>query len=364
MTQRHGDDDDDDDVTIDSSTRIQFPIRLILHDDDDPDDDTNDDAELSSSRNRNRRRRRVSPTTLSSSSSDLSSLQAATGISDDQVDQSIDIEDDDDGDEDEDDDDDDDDSLARSQFGTKLYWDEMYQGRGDFPSDEYQWYYGWDEIKSIVEQYTTHAKDDSSTNTSTSSSDDILVLGIGNDPVLLDLLQVGYTKLTATDYSEHAIERQQDLLDFGGYGDYVVDVNDEEEEEEDISTAENDGGDETQSTTIELRQMDARKMDPNWTEKFNLILEKGCLDAIYLSGDGHLERVERELFRILQDSSRKTGILVSVSGVVPDDVRRTVFDKERWTWLRDGADDLKAGKFVLAPKKQKNTEPTRRRISS
>ena len=35
---------------------------------------------------------------------------------------------------------DDDDDNAKSLFGTKEYWDELYQGRGDFPSDEYQWY--------------------------------------------------------------------------------------------------------------------------------------------------------------------------------------------------------------------------------
>ena len=352
-----------------------------------------------SSRSTSRKRRRVSrPTMLSSpsysysystfsrlSTKDLSSpppilLQASEGDNGD----CDDTEDGDDGD------DSDDDSQARSQFGTKMYWDEMYQGRGDFPSDEYQWYYGWDEIKSVVEQYYTPTRNRDS---------NILVLGIGNDPVLLDLLQAGHTKLTATDYSKHAIERQQDLLDFGGYGDYVVvdcsnaanddnenydDDDDDEKKEKDDMKKRNNGGtdddddDETQSTSmtfIELRHMDARKMDPNWTEKFDLILEKGCLDAIYLSGDGNLERVERELFRILRQhnssspppppsssstSSEKIGgILVSVSGVVPDDVRRTVFDETRWTWLRDGTDDLKAGKFVLAPKKtKKKTEKT------
>ena len=33
-----------------------------------------------------------------------------------------------------------DDADAKSQFGTKEYWDNQYQGRGDFPMDEYQWY--------------------------------------------------------------------------------------------------------------------------------------------------------------------------------------------------------------------------------
>jgi hypothetical protein len=32
-----------------------------------------------------------------------------------------------------------DDSQARSAFGTKAYWDDVYAGRGDFPKDEYSW---------------------------------------------------------------------------------------------------------------------------------------------------------------------------------------------------------------------------------
>ena len=81
--------------------------------------------------------------------------------------------------------------------------------------------------------------------------------------------------------------------------------------------------------------------DTSWTNRFRVILEKGTLDAIYLSGDGHLESTVREFERILQPG----GILISVSGVVPEDVRRHVF--QDWNWLEDGSDDLKAGCFVL-----------------
>ena len=69
-------------------------------------------------------------------------------------------------------------------------------------------------------------------------------------------------------------------------------------------------------------------------------LEKGALDAIYLIGDGHLESTVREFERIRTPG----GILISVSGVVPEDLRRHVF--QNWKWLQDGSDDLKAGCFV------------------
>ena len=95
----------------------------------------------------------------------------------------------------------DDDSEARSSFGTKEYWDEVYYGRGDFPSDEYSWYFGWEGYQKFVKEYVV----------GTRKQQRILLPGIGNDPILLDLLQNGYTDLTATDYSEPAIDRQMEM---------------------------------------------------------------------------------------------------------------------------------------------------------
>jgi len=192
------------------------------------------------------------------------------------------------------------DDEAKSAFGTKEYWDEVYQGRGDFPADEYTWYFGFDEYQRIVQE---HVPDKDTA---------ILIPGIGNDPILLDLLQKGYSNLTATDYSKHAIERQVDLISYQ----YSEDA-------------------------VELRHMDARQMDQSWTDRFDVIIEKGALDAIYLSGDGNLELTAKEFERILKPA----GVLISVSGVVPEMLRREVF--RDWAWLRDGSDDLKAGCFVL-----------------
>jgi len=93
-----------------------------------------------------------------------------------------------------------DDSEATSAFGTKEYWDDVYAGRGDFPSDEYSWYYGWETISKYFREHV-----DGSDKTQGTNGDDqqpnILVPGIGNDPILLDLLNAGYTKITAQDYS-------------------------------------------------------------------------------------------------------------------------------------------------------------------
>ncbi|MGK3752331.1 MAG: SAM-dependent methyltransferase [Bacillariaceae sp.] len=224
---------------------------------------------------------------------------------------------------------DDDDDNAKSLFGTKEYWDELYQGRGDFPSDEYQWYFGFEKYGKLVMENLP------------SKNEEILLPGIGNDPILLDLLQKGYTKLTASDYSEYAIERQIDLL---SYERYPFSTEEEEIEEEDHDNDSTKGNDRTRPTL--LLQMDARKMKSMWTNKFDAIIEKGALDAIHLSGDGNFERAVKEFERTLKPG----GILISVSGVVPPELRKEVFTPKNWSWIRDGTDDLQAGCFVLKKK--------------
>jgi SAM-dependent methyltransferase len=195
-------------------------------------------------------------------------------------------------------DNDDDDGNARSAFGTRHYWDDVYSGMGDFPMDEYSWYYGWSHIKG---HWVEHVKDTSS---------QILCPGIGNDPLLVDLWKSGYHQLTAFDYSHYAIERQRDLISYA-------------------------------SVKVDLHHLDARTLPPEWTQRFHAILEKGALDAIYLSGDGNVELAIQELERCIVPG----GILLTVSGVIPPVLRRNLFSK--WTWLRDGTDDLQAGCFVL-----------------
>ena len=81
-----------------------------------------------------------------------------------------------------------DDSEAISQFGTFQYWDDMYVGMGDFPQDEYSWYFGWEVIKPFFKEYVPVGGGKDKDN-----NPRILVPGVGNDPILLDLL--GMTKI-------------------------------------------------------------------------------------------------------------------------------------------------------------------------
>eukprot|EP00957_Ditylum_brightwellii_P075879 5766895-Ditylum_brightwellii.AAC.1 len=51
------------------------------------------------------------------------------------------------------DDDNGDDDTARSQFSTGQYWDNTYNGYGDFPMEEYSSYCGWGVVKPYVEEH-------------------------------------------------------------------------------------------------------------------------------------------------------------------------------------------------------------------
>jgi SAM-dependent methyltransferase len=93
-----------------------------------------------------------------------------------------------------------------------------------------------------------------------------------------------------------------------------------------------------------------RKLQEQWTCRFDAILEKGVLDAVYLSGDGNVEQAVENLHRVLKPGGlhrvlNPGGIFVSVSGVVPEDLRRSLF--RNWTWRRDDSNDLQAGCFVF-----------------
>lgn len=199
------------------------------------------------------------------------------------------------------------DAEARSDFGTKAYWDALYEGMGDFSADEYSWYYGFEVIKPHLQEYVGGEK----------SEESILVPGCGNDPLLLDLYNAGYHSLTAFDYSSGALDRQRELLEYLPGGSDV--------------------------SKVDLRVEDARSLPQEWGDSFDVIIEKGALDAIYLSGEGNFEQSVDEFARVV----KKDGIVISCSGVVPESLRREGFGADKWDWLRDGSDDLKAGCFVL-----------------
>jgi SAM-dependent methyltransferase len=242
------------------------------------------------------------------------------------------------GNDDVDNDNDDDDWDALSSFGRKQYWDDVYNGVGDFPAEQYSWYYGYDEISRHIKQwFPNHNKNNK--NNDKSMTYRLLLPGIGNDNLLLDLLKAGYRDITAQDYSRGALLRQLDLLTSGGW----CGAGPAPAAALGSSTATTTSASAT-APRIVLSHSDVKNL-PFADGTFDGIIEKGLLDAVYLSDQtsDNLRLAVQSLTRCLKPG----GILLSVSGVIPPDVRANVFNTDDYEWRRDGTNDLQAGCFIV-----------------
>lgn len=183
------------------------------------------------------------------------------------------------------------DSEGKCVFGQKSYWDDMYTGDGDRPAESYSWYCGWDELapfwKMLVPDHNGH----------------VLIAGIGNDPVPLEIFQEGYTKMTAFDYSQAGVDRAKLLFD-----------------ESNVS-----------SNQIQWLTADARDL-PLADASIDATFDKGTLDAIFITGkDMFLDSV-KELGRV----TAKNGVVVCVSRVIEAEDLMSAFDSDTWEITHNG----------------------------
>mmetsp|Transcript_19642 Transcript_19642/g.39827 ORF Transcript_19642/g.39827 Transcript_19642/m.39827 type:complete len:274 (+) Transcript_19642:359-1180(+) len=183
------------------------------------------------------------------------------------------------------------DENGRCIFGQKSYWDSMYSGdsTADRPSDSYSWYCGWDELAPFWTHLVPNKRDP------------VLIAGIGNDPAPVGMFDAGWTNMTAFDYSKEGVQRAREL--FGPERDGVM-----------------------------LITADARDL-PLPNASIDATLDKGTLDAIYITGkDVFLDSV-RELGRVTAEG----GVVMCISRVIwPDDLMKA-FDTQLWENVHDGS---------------------------
>ena len=183
------------------------------------------------------------------------------------------------------------DEDGRCIFGQKSYWDSMYSGDSsvDRPSDSYSWYCGWDELSPFWEQIVPYR------------SSRVLIAGIGNDPSPVGMYDAGWANMTAFDYSREGVRRAQDLFgpDRGG---------------------------------VHLIIADARDL-PLEDASIDATLDKGTLDAIYITGKNVFFDSVKELGRVTAEG----GVVMCISRVIwPDDLMNA-FDPHLWENMHDGS---------------------------
>lgn len=181
-----------------------------------------------------------------------------------------------------------------SNFGRQEYWNEVYQKESN-----YSWYAGWDELEPFCNEFFEDTEKK------------ILIPGVGNDAALVGMYDAGYHHLTAMDYAPEGIERCRDMLGPAR-----------------IRNSDDDKG-------VELLVADARDLKGVLEDdSFDCILEKGTLDAIYLSGGKNKEEANKNMelaFEELTRCLKPGGIFMSITAVVVGQIQ-AAFDSRQNEW--------------------------------
>jgi len=185
------------------------------------------------------------------------------------------------------------------------YWNGCYQNK----EDAFTWYCEWKDFQPFFEELVPLFLFNEGEEGKKKIKPKILIPGIGNDGSMVDMYDYGYTELTAYDYAPEGVQCAKLL--FG------------------------------ETRNCHLITADARNLPLEWTDSFDAILEKGTLDAIFLSGAKdkdlaaqHLDLAVNEMARVL----RTGGVCMSVSAACTESVKQSFARSERscWKMIRDG----------------------------
>ena len=193
-----------------------------------------------------------------------------------------------------------------SNFGRKDYWNEVYAASSR--NSSFSWYSEWKDLAPLVQELIP------------STQCRILIPGVGNDSMLRDMYDAGYTNLVAFDYAPEGVACAMDLM---------------------------------QDRPVEIMVADARNLNMVFSDDaFDAVLDKGTLDAIYLSGGKSNKTLgATNLGWAIQEFKRVTkpgGIIMSLSAACVDAVRQSWADQQiyndchddgdrQWTCVRDGS---------------------------
>lgn len=178
-------------------------------------------------------------------------------------------------------------------FGLKSFWDDMYTGAGDGdrPANKYSWYCGWGELAPFWNMIVPDKVNSR-----------VLIAGIGNDMTPIDMYDAGWNaSMTAFDYSAPGVERAKQL--FGA----------------------------TRREHVKLLTADARNL-PLADASIDATLDKGTLDAIYITGRDAFHDSVKELTRV----TATDGVVVCVSRVIYSEELMGAFESENWQNFLNG----------------------------
>jgi len=133
----------------------------------------------------------------------------------------------------------------------------------------------------------------------------VLIAGMGNDPTPVYLFDEGYTNMTAFDYSRAGVERAKELF-----------------------------GPRCSVDGVTVLEADACDLHAIETASVDATLDKGTLDAIFITDTSNFRQAVRELTRVTRPEG---GIVVCISNVVYESDLLQTFESDMWENIHDGS---------------------------
>lgn len=130
----------------------------------------------------------------------------------------------------------------------------------------------------------------------------VVIAGIGNDPAPVGMYDAGWMTMIGYDYSSNGVDRAREL--FG--------VN--------------------RAKGVDLITADARNL-PLESASVGATLDKGTLDAIYITGKDIFRDSVKEMGRVTAED----GCVVSISTVIDPEELLSAFDSPLWECVHDGS---------------------------
>ncbi|CAE7035928.1 EEF1AKNMT [Symbiodinium natans] len=189
--------------------------------------------------------------------------------------------------------------MRAQTFGTQQYWEEFYSSDAA-DAEEFEWFCGYEDLRPFFRHFADSL-------ISRTQQTRLLVAGCGNSRLTFDV----YDDVVAdeglpvdiwnVDYAEAALDRLRGIADGRAMNWAVADLTNLSEQ--DFPTA-----------------------------SFDIVLDKGTMDALFCAGSDAVAAATREMHRILRPGGR----MIMVSGVPPAKDVLSAF-ADGWDVLADGS---------------------------
>ena len=190
-----------------------------------------------------------------------------------------------------------------STFGRQSFWNDLYRKQtqssiskreAESQPNAFSWYSTWTAIQPFWDFLFTQSKIGVDDDGNHEKSAPILLPGVGNDPTIVEMYDDGWANITAFDYAPEGVIACVALLKEG---------------KDRLNLTDN-------SKFIQVDVADARKL-PYASDTFVGVLDKGTLDAVYLSGGKDPVEKRKQLRLAVEEISRivqKEGVVLSITG--------------------------------------------------